>query len=119
MLLEEGDITYRTQKNQLRNLNKQKYSAFKELCKLSKNLYNSTLYAIRQYYFTEKKYLRYESAYHICKENENYQLLNTDIAQQTMKVVDRNFKSFFALISNSIQISFIDDGIFGNWCRFE
>jgi len=64
-------------------------------------LYNSTLYAIRQYYFTEKKYLRYESAYHICKENENYQLLNTDIAQQTMKVVDRNFKSFFALISKA------------------
>jgi len=101
MLLEGGDITYRTQKNQLRNLNKQEYIALKELCKLSKNLYNSTLYAIRQYYFTEKKYLRYESAYHICKENENYQLLNTDIAQQTMKVVDRNFKSFFALISKA------------------
>ncbi|WP_103078076.1 RNA-guided endonuclease InsQ/TnpB family protein [Petrotoga miotherma] len=94
-------MTYRTQKNQLRNLNKQEYIALKELCKLSKNLYNSTLYAIRQYYFIEKKYLRYESAYHICKENENYQLLNTDIAQQTMKVVDRNFKSFFALISKA------------------
>lgn len=92
---------YRTQKNQLRNLSKQDYTALKELCKLSKNLYNSTLYAIRQYYFAEKKYLRYESAYHVCKENENYQLLNTDIAQQTMKVVDRNFKSFFALISKA------------------
>lgn len=92
---------YRTQRNQLRNLSKQEYIALKELCRLSKNLYNSTLYTIRQYYFTEKKYLRYESAYYICKENENYQLLNTDIAQQTMKVVDRNFKSFFALISKA------------------
>jgi len=92
---------YRTQKNQLRNLSKQEYTTLKELCKLSKNLYNSTLYAIRQYYFTEKKYLRYEAAYHVCKENENYQFLNTDIAQQTMKVVDRNFKSFFALISKA------------------
>jgi len=101
MLLEGGDNMYRTQKNQLRNLSKQDYTALKELCKLSKNLYNSTLYAIRQYYFAEKKYLRYESAYHVCKENENYQLLNTDIAQQTMKVVDRNFKSFFALISKA------------------
>lgn len=101
MLLEEGDNMYRTQKNQLRNLSKQNYTVLKELCKLSKNLYNSTLYAIRQYYFAEKKYLRYESAYHVCKENENYQLLNTDIAQQTMKVVDRNFKSFFALISKA------------------
>lgn len=92
---------YRTQRNQLRNLSKQEYIALKELCKLSKNLYNATLYAIRQYYFAEKKYLRYESAYHICKDNENYKLLNTDIAQQTMKVVDRNFKSFFALISKA------------------
>jgi len=37
------------------------------------------------------------------KDNENYKLLNTDIAQQTMKVVDRNFKSFFALISKAKQ----------------
>ncbi|HYE82836.1 MAG TPA: transposase [Clostridia bacterium] len=97
---------YRTQKNQLRNLSKQNYIALKELCRLSKNLYNSTLYAIRQYYFAEKKYLRYESAYHVCKENENYQLLNTDIAQQTMKVVDRNFKSFFSLISKAKEGSY-------------
>jgi len=92
---------YRTQKDQLRKLSKQEYTALKELCKLSKNMYNTTLYTIRQYYFTEKKYLRYESAYHICKNNENYKLLNTDTAQQTMKVVDCNFKSFFALISNA------------------
>jgi IS605 OrfB family transposase len=42
--------------------------------------------------------LRYESAYHLCKGNENYQLLNTDIAQQTLKVVDRTFRSFYGLI---------------------
>lgn len=94
---------YRNQKNQVRHLTKQEYVALKTLCRLSKNLYNATLYAIRQYYFTEKKYLRYESAYHALKDNENYKLLNTDIAQQTMKVVDRNFKSFFALISKAKQ----------------
>jgi len=94
---------YRNQKNQVRHLTKQEYVALKTLCRLSKNLYNATLYAIRQYYFTEKKYLRYESAYHALKDNENYKLLNTDIAQQTMKVVDRNFKSFFALIDKAMQ----------------
>ncbi|HOK87301.1 MAG TPA: hypothetical protein PK404_00555 [Fervidobacterium sp.] len=55
---------YRNQKNQVRHLSKQEYVALKTLCRLSKNLYNATLYAIRQYYFTEKKHLRYESAYH-------------------------------------------------------
>ena len=92
---------YLTQKNQLRNLSKTEYSALRSLCALSKNLYNSTLYAVRQYYFAEKKYMRYENAYHVCKDNENYKLLGTDLAQQTMKVVDRNFKSFFALISKA------------------
>ena len=97
---------YRNQKNQVRHLTKQEHVALKTLCRLSKNLYNATLYAIRQYYFTEKKYLRYESAYHALKDNENYKLLNTDIAQQTMKVVDRNFKSFFALINKAMQCDY-------------
>jgi len=97
---------YRNQKNQVRHLTKQEYVALKTLCRLSKNLYNATLYTIRQYYFTEKKYLRYESAYHALKDNENYKLLNTDIAQQTMKVVDRNFKSFFALINKAKQCDY-------------
>jgi putative transposase len=90
---------YLTQKNQIRNLNSKEYTALKELCRLSKNLYNVGLYTVRQYYFQERKHLRYESNYHTCKENENYKLLNTDIAQQTLKVVDRTFRSFYALIN--------------------
>ncbi|MDY7003605.1 MAG: hypothetical protein SWX82_06475 [Cyanobacteriota bacterium] len=56
---------------------------------------------MRQFYFAEGRYLRYESNYHYCKDNENYQLLQTDIAQQTLKVVDRSFKSFFNLIQKA------------------
>lgn len=90
---------YLTQKNQVRELNKSEFLALRELAKLSKNLYNVGLYTVRQYFFQERKHLRYESNYHQCKVNENYQLLNTDIAQQTLKVVDRTFKSFYGLIS--------------------
>ncbi len=90
---------YLTQKNQIRDLNKTEFLALRELCRLSKNLYNVGLYTVRQYYFQEHKHLRYESAYHLCKGNENYQLLNTDIAQQTLKVVDRTFHSFYGLIN--------------------
>ncbi len=64
-------------------------------------MYNVGLYSVRQFYFSEGGYLRYESNYHYCKENENYQLLQTDIAQQTLKVVDRSFKSFFNLIQKA------------------
>jgi putative transposase len=89
---------YLTQKNQIRDLSKTEFLALRELCRLSKNLYNVGLYTLRQYYFQEHKHLRYESAYHLCKDNENYQALNTDIAQQTLKVVDRTFRSFYGLI---------------------
>lgn len=70
----------------------------RELCRLSKNMYNVALYNVRQYFFETRKRLPYESNYHECKGNENYKLLNTDIAQQTMKVVDRSFKSFTKLL---------------------
>ena len=69
------------------------------LCHLSKNLFNVGLYKVRQYFFQEQKYLSYESNYHLCKENENYQLLATDCGQQTLKYVDRCFKVFFKLLS--------------------
>ncbi len=89
---------YATQKNQLRRLSKQEFDALSVLCRLSKNLFNSALYECRQYFFQERKRLTYESNYHICKFNENYRLLNTDIAQQTMRVVDRSMKSFLGLL---------------------
>ncbi|MBQ9903979.1 MAG: hypothetical protein IJM47_04240 [Synergistaceae bacterium] len=89
---------YLTVKNQIRNLSARQYEALRILCRLSKNLYNEAIYSVRQYYFAEHQYLRYESNYHICKESENYKILHTDIAQQTLKVADRCFKSFFALV---------------------
>jgi putative transposase len=89
---------YATQKNQLRRLSTQEFNALSALCRLSKNLFNVALYECRQYFFAEKKRLAYESNYHLCKSNENYRLLNTDIAQQTMKVVDRSMRSFLGLL---------------------
>lgn len=92
---------YATQKNQIRGLSKREYHALRLLCRLSKNLYNVGLYNVRQYYIQERKHLRYESNYHYSKENENYKLLNTDVAQQTLKVVDRSFRSFFGLMKKA------------------
>ena len=94
---------YLTQKNQIRGLSKQEFVALQTLCRLSKNMYNVGLYSVRQFYFAEHQYLAYEGNYHACKENENYKLLNTDIAQQTLKVVDRSFKSFFELVKKALK----------------
>lgn len=86
-----------TQTNRL-HLSNDEAQTLRTLCRLSKNLYNVGLYTLRQYFFTERKHLRYESAYHHGKTNENYKLLATDIGQQTLKVVDRAFQSFFGLL---------------------
>jgi len=86
-----------TQTNRL-HLSAEEAQTLRTLCRLSKNLYNVGLYTLRQYFFTERKHLRYEAAYHHCKTNENYKLLATDIGQQTLKVVDRAFQSFFGLL---------------------
>jgi len=88
---------YLTQKNHIR-CDKKTYRILRILTRLSKNLYNYTLYTVRQYYFNNGEYLPYEQAYHLVKHNENYQLLPSQVAQQTMKVVDRNMKSFFHVL---------------------
>ena len=92
---------YLTQSNLIRDLSKREYLMLRMMCFFSKNLYNVTLYNIRQHYFIEKKHLRYESNYHVTKDNENYKLLQAGVSQQTMKVVDRAFQSFFALIEKA------------------
>ena len=60
-------------------------------------LYNVGLYSVRQYYFVNNTYLNYSKNYHECKGNENYKLLLSDTAQQILRLVERNMKSFFAL----------------------
>lgn len=64
----------------------------------SARLYNTCIYNIRQYYFDNNSYLNYTDQYHLIKDDINYKLLITDSAQQTHRLVDRNFKSFFSLL---------------------
>lgn len=92
---------YLTQSNVIRSLSKEEYAMLREMCQYSNNLYNVALYNIRQYYFQEKKFLKYEENYHVSKENENYGLLQAGVSQQILKVADRSFKSFFNLIKKA------------------
>lgn len=94
---------YVTQKNRTWGLSRQEFAALRTLCRLTKNLYNVGLYSVKQFFFEKHQHLRYEANYHACKENENYALLNTDIAQQTLKAVDRPFRSFFGLLNKAQQ----------------
>jgi len=86
-----------TQKNRLK-LSSKKLEIVKQLAYYSARLYNVGLYSVRQYYFNNNAYLPYAKNYHECKANENYKLLLSDTSQQILRIVDRNFKSFFGLL---------------------
>ena len=89
---------YLTVKQQVKHLTKEEYNILRELCRIAKNLTNQAIYNVRQHYFQEKQFLKYESNYHEMKNCENYKLLNSNMAQQTLKDVNEMFKSFFSLI---------------------
>ena len=74
-----------------------RYKEILDLCHKSKNLYNTGLYAVRQHYFQTSKYLNYYDCYRLLKSETNPDLYNlpSQTAQQILKLIDRNFKSFF------------------------
>lgn len=89
---------YLTVKQQLKNLSKIDYRNLRRLCRTSKNIMNQAIYLNRQYFFMEGKYLGYQKTYAELKSCDNYKILNSNMAQQSMKVVDGMFHSFFALL---------------------
>lgn len=76
------------------------YNELDNLCWLSKNLYNSTLYNTRQYYFENKKLLKYQiiNKMYVDTNNSDYRALPAKVSKHTQMLVERNFKSFFALL---------------------
>lgn len=83
-----------------RHIFKKTNSLYKELdmlCFLSKNLYNSALYTVRQFYFENKKYINWININNqfIKSKQIDYYALPCKVSQQTLKMVDQNMKSFF------------------------
>ncbi|MGN1456331.1 MAG: RNA-guided endonuclease InsQ/TnpB family protein [Acutalibacteraceae bacterium] len=89
---------YLTVKQQVKHLSKEEYNILRKLCHTAKNLANEAIYNVRQYYFTEGEYLKYEKNYALLKDSPNYKMLNSNMAQQILKEVDGSFKSFFGLL---------------------
>lgn len=70
------------------------------VCFNSKNLYNKALYLVRQHYFETKDYLNFFGVNRLMvdSEDEDYYSLPTKVSVQTLRLLDRNFKAFFALL---------------------
>ena len=76
------------------------FKEFDKLCFLSKNLYNATLYAVRKYFFETGSYLNYNSVNKMftLANNVDYRALPAKVSKHTQMMVDKSFKSFFALV---------------------
>ncbi len=92
---------YLPQSNQIEGLHKREYEALGEMCRYAKGLYNVGLYSIRQYFFAEDGYLRYESNYQVVKDNESYAWLQAGVGQQILTVLERSFRYFFDLLKKA------------------
>ena len=69
------------------------------MCHLSNNLYNEANYWIRQRYFRHKEFLPYNVVHWLIKDvrqSKNYQELGAKSAQQILRLLEQNWKSFFA-----------------------
>ena len=87
------------------HLIKKNHQFFKELDEISfrsKNLYNQALFKVRQYYFDNKNYLTYENiSKTLAQESQiDFRNLPAKVSQQTLKLVDQNFKSFFGSLKS-------------------
>jgi len=92
---------YLTVNNKIKTKNKTKLNIVKELTRNSKDLYNKALFKVRQYFFNNKKYLKYAELYKELKNTLEYKKLPSNAAQQTLKQVDNSFKSFFNLLKSN------------------
>ena len=88
MDLTEKEIIYSTD---------ERFDSIKELCHLSKNLYNASLYDVRQYYFETKSYRTWQSQRPIFTKNHNYDYyaLQSHLAGEILMQVGKQFIGFF------------------------
>ena len=64
-------------------------------CHMSKNLYNEANYIIRQEFFSNRKWIRYDDLNRLMKDSVNYRSLPAQTAQQTLRLLDKSWKAFF------------------------
>ncbi|HEU4325706.1 MAG TPA: transposase, partial [Roseiflexaceae bacterium] len=66
----------------------------------AKNLYNATNYVVRQSFISGAGYLNCYETYHLMKGHEAYQALPRKVSMQVLRMLDANWKSFFAAMKS-------------------
>lgn len=77
-----------------------KFQLIDEMCFNSKNLYNEANYAIRQEFIENNNYISYYDMNKEFKTHENYKLCMSQPANCTLRLLDKNWKSYFTSIKD-------------------
>ncbi len=87
----------------IRKLTKEQFLALKDLCRHSNSLYNQALYCINHHYEQANSYIGYAKLYHELKTSEHYTAMPAKIAQQTLRLADKDMRSFFSILHQKRQ----------------
>jgi len=79
-------------------LNKKQYKILLDYAHYSNNLYNVCVYNAKLHFKETNKYISLKELMNLAQLNENYKLLPSQTSQQIVRLVDKNFRSFFALL---------------------
>ena len=77
-----------------------KFKIIDEMCFNSKNLYNEANYVLRQEFIENGNYISYYDMNKEFKTHENYKLTFSQPANCTLRLLDKNWKSYFASIKD-------------------
>ena len=77
-----------------------KFKIIDQQCFHSKNLYNEANYTIRQKFIADGEYISYYDMNKEFKTYENYKLTFSQPANCTLRLLDKNWKSYFAAIKD-------------------
>ncbi|OAD22895.1 Transposase, IS605 OrfB, partial [Candidatus Thiomargarita nelsonii] len=96
----------RALKTKIRGLKKNQFERLKDLTHHAKNLYNQTLWTLREAFEATGQYFSYPQMDKAMKQvtnlegEVNYKLLKAKVAQQTLRKLDKNFLGFFRAIQD-------------------
>ena len=77
-----------------------KFKIIDEMCFNSKNLYNEANYVLRQEFIENGNYISYYDMNKEFKTHENYKLTFSQPANCTLRLLDKNWKSYFKAIKD-------------------
>jgi putative transposase len=78
------------------NRNDPRFATVDRAAFAAKNLYNAANYLVRQSFITDSVYLNYYDVHAQMKDHEAYQALPRKVSQQVLRMLDQNWRGFFA-----------------------